>query len=136
MTFAIVDTGPLYAAVDGDDADHARSVAALSNPDWTIVVPTLIVAETTYLVARNLGPRTEARFLRSLADVDVEGPSPEDWVRMAGLVERYADFPLGGADASIVALAERLDTEIVITLDRRHFGAVRPKHRRALRLVP
>lgn len=134
--FAIVDSGPLYAAVDADDADHARCVAALSRTDFKIVVPTLVVAETTYLVATRLGARTEARFLRSLGQIDVDGPGPDDWDRIAELVERYADVPLGGTDASVIALAERLETETVITLDRRHFAAVRPRHTRALRLLP
>jgi uncharacterized protein len=66
----------------------------------------------------------------------VEGPSGEDLVRMAQLVEQYSGFPLGGTDASIVALAERLDAPIVITLDRRHFAAVRPAHRDAFELLP
>ena len=47
-----------------------------------------------------------------------------------------ADFSLGGTDASVIALAERLKTELVITLDRRHFGSVRPRHAPALRLLP
>jgi hypothetical protein len=51
-------------------------------------------------------------------------------------VDEYADFPLGGTDASVVALAERLDADVVVTLDRRHFGAVRPRHREALVLLP
>lgn len=49
---------------------------------------------------------------------------------------KYGDFPLGGADASIVALAERLDIKAIITLDDRHFRAVRPRHREAFRLLP
>jgi predicted nucleic acid-binding protein len=68
--------------------------------------------------------------------MDVEAPTPDDWIRIADLVEQYDDFPLGGADASVVALAERLDAETIVTLDERHFRAVRPKHREAFRLVP
>jgi uncharacterized protein len=55
---------------------------------------------------------------------------------MAGLVEQSADFPRGGTDASVIALAERLEAPIVVTLDRRHFAAVRPRHRDALDLLP
>jgi predicted nucleic acid-binding protein len=51
-------------------------------------------------------------------------------------VEQYADFPLGAADASVVALAERLGTDLIVTLDHRHFGAVRPRHCPAFRLLP
>jgi uncharacterized protein len=52
------------------------------------------------------------------------------------LVAQYQDFPLGGVDASVVALAERLRTDLVVTLDQRHFRAVRPSHCPAFRLLP
>jgi len=55
---------------------------------------------------------------------------------MADLVDLYGDFPLGGADASVIALAERLGAAIVITLDRRRFAAVQPRHRPAFDLLP
>jgi predicted nucleic acid-binding protein len=133
---AIVDAGPLYAAADIGDDDHQRSLAVLERPDLHLVIPALVVAEVTYLVGRRLGARAESRFLQALADFDVEAPAPLDWPRIAELVEQYADFPLGGTDASAVALAERLGTDLVITLDRRHFGAVRPRHCPALQLLP
>lgn len=133
---AVVDTGPLYAAVDADDADHARCRAALEDASYRLVIPALIVAEVTYLIGTRLGAGVEARFLRSLADMDVEAPAPEDWHRIAALVDQYGDFPLGGADASVVALAERLDADTIVTLDDRHFRAVRPRHRDGFRLVP
>jgi len=68
--------------------------------------------------------------------LDVEGPAREDFERIAELVEHYANFPLGGADASVVALAERTGAGIVITLDHRHFAAVKPRHIGAFDLLP
>lgn len=133
---AVVDTGPLYAAVDEDDADHERCRAVLEDATRRLVIPALVVAEVTYLIGTRLGADVEARFLKSLARLDVEAPSPEDWPRMAELVEQYGDFPLGGIDASVIALAERLEVDTIATLDERHFRAVRPKHRRAFRIVP
>ena len=56
--------------------------------------------------------------------------------RMAELVRTYADFPLGGTDASVIALAERVGAGIVVTLDRRHFTAVKPNHLDAFQLLP
>ena len=66
-----------------------------------------MVAEATYFVGRRLGAAAEAAFLTGVGTLDVEGPAREDFHRIAELVEQYADFPLGGTDASIVALAER-----------------------------
>jgi uncharacterized protein len=133
---AVIDAGPLYAAADADDDDHEACVAALSRGDLRLVVPALVVAEATYFVGRRLGSAAEAAFLRGLRALDVEGPSPDDFDRMANLVEHYADFPLGGTDASAIALAERIGAAVIVTLDRRHFAAVKPRHRDAFDLLP
>ena len=133
---AVVDAGPLYAAADADDVDHGPSVQALERGDLRLVVPALAIAEATYFVGRRLGPSPEAAFLRGLADLDVEAPTAEDFERIAELVEQYADFPLGGTDASAVALAERLGARTIITLDRRHFGAIRPRHCDTFQILP
>jgi uncharacterized protein len=55
---------------------------------------------------------------------------------MADLIEQYADLPLGTSDASVIAVAERLDIAEEATLDLRHFTVVRPKHVRTLTLLP
>ncbi|HEX3392283.1 MAG TPA: PIN domain-containing protein [Solirubrobacteraceae bacterium] len=135
-TLAIVDAGPLYAAADGDDRDHAACLATLSRPDLRLVLAALPIAEATYFVGQRLGAKAEQAFLAGLSELDIEGPTGEDFVRMAELVKQYSDFPLGGTDASVIALAERLDAPAVITLDRRHFSAVAPKHRKAFELLP
>lgn len=136
MAVAVVDAGPLYAAADIDDPDHRRCVDVLADPRFELVASALAIAEATYLVARRLGARSEAAFLRGLDQLEIEAPIAGEWLRIGELVEEYADLGLGGTDASVVALAERLDARTVITLDRRHFTVVRPRHCDALELLP
>ena len=133
---AIVDTGPLYAAVNLNDENHQQCAGVLEDNSLELVVPALVVAEVCYLIASRLGSATEAQFLRGLAAVEVEAPTTEEWDSMAGLVEKYGDFPLGSTDASVAVLAERLGTDLIVTLDRRHFSAFRMTNGRAFRLVP
>jgi len=133
---AVLDAGPLYAVADSSDDDHNRCLETLERSDLQLVVPALAVAEATYFIGRRLGPSAEAAFLRGLESFDVEAPSFDDWKRIGDLVDEYADFPLGGTDASIAALAERLDTPLVVTLDDRHFRALRPRHCPAFELLP
>ena len=85
-----------------------------------------------------LGSETEALFLDSLAngEFELEAVDASDLARMAELVRRYADFPLGAADASVIAVSERLKTTRIATLDHRHFRAVRPVHCDAFELLP
>lgn len=132
----VIDTGPLYAAVDEDDADHIPYRTALELPGLRLIIPTMVVAEATYLIATRRGHDVEATFLRSLARMHLEAPAADDWQRIADLVGQYGDFPLGGTDASVVAVAERLNIETIVTLDDQHFRTVRPRHRRAFTLLP
>lgn len=133
---AIVDAGPLLAALDRSDPDHARCAEVLRRRDLDLVIPTLVIAEVAHFAAVRLGPGAEAAFVRALGSFGVEAPEPEDWPRIGDLVERYGDFPIGTVDASIVVLADRLGTELIVTLDRRHFGAIRSPQGRAFRLLP
>jgi uncharacterized protein len=133
---AIVDTGPLFAAADERDSAHTASLAVFGRRDLRFVIPVPVAIEAAQLVAKRLGAAAEASFWRALGSQDVEPLSVEDFERIAELVDRYADFPLGGVDASVIALAERLGTPTVLTLDRRHFAAVRPNHCDSLQLLP
>lgn len=56
--------------------------------------------------------------------------------RIAELIDRYADLGLGGTDASLIVIAERLGVTRIATLDHRHFGVVRPNHAPAFELIP
>lgn len=102
------------------------------------MVPTLVITEVAYLVGARLGTGAEVRFLGDLASDDfiVEPVADDDWLRIAELVARHGDLPLGTVDGSIVAAAERLGITQVATFDRRHFTVVRPAHIDALEILP
>lgn len=89
-------------------------------------MPTLVITEVAHLVATRLGADAEVRFLGDLANGNLiaEPVHAADWLRIAELVARYRDLPLGTVDASVIAAAERLDVREVATLDRRHFTVV------------
>jgi predicted nucleic acid-binding protein len=110
----------------------------LSSRQGPRIVPTLVISGVAYLLGQRLGVRAAVLFAQDLAlgTLQVDAVHPGDWVRIAELVARYRDFPLGMVDASVVACAERLAISDVATLDRRHFAAVRPAHVRAFTLLP
>jgi uncharacterized protein len=110
----------------------------LETHDGPLVVPTLVVTEVAYLLATRLGPEPEVRFLGDLAAgaFSVEPVAASDWLRIAELVARYRDLPLGTVDASVVTTAERLGLQEIATIDRRHFGVVRSSQVEAFTLLP
>ncbi len=101
-------------------------------------LPVTVLPEITYLLERRIGAQAEEAFVRAVVDgeFDIESLETDDLARAADLVGVYRDAPLGFVDASVVAMAERLEVTTVLTTDRRHFALVRPSHVAALRLVP
>ena len=75
------------------------------------MVPATVLAETCYLIDRTLGPAAEAAFLDSVGR-------------------------LGGTDASVIAICERLGIATVATVNLRDFATVRPRHIPAFITVP
>ena len=98
----------------------------------------MVITEVTHLIRTRLGASAEVKLLGDLAsgDLGVEPVAPADWLRIAEVVHKYGDLPLGTVDASVIAAAERLDITTIATIDRRHFSVVRPNHVDAFALLP
>jgi predicted nucleic acid-binding protein len=137
----LLDTGPIVAAAFTTERFHHECVelfTGLRLANREILIPATVTAVAGYLINRLGGPRDEASFLQGVGEGDLVPVNliDVDYLRMAELVEQYADLPLGATDASVIALAERLGIAEVATLDRRHFTVVQPRHLDALTLLP
>lgn len=136
----VVDTGPLYALADSSDTHHRAVEALVAEAADLLIVPSPVLTELCYLVGSRLGSQVEAKVLRSVlageGGLQLEHPSEEDLERSAELIASYADTRLGFVDACVVALAERLRVRTLFTLDRRHFGIIRPRHRESFEIAP
>ncbi|MFD3510471.1 type II toxin-antitoxin system VapC family toxin [Nocardia sp. NPDC058666] len=133
----VCDTGPLLAVANKRDVDYEVCLEVLTTEPGPLIVPAMIVTEVCYMLGR-VDPASEANFLRSIAvgELRVESHTLDDYRRIADLVIQYRGFPLGAADASVVAVAERLMVNKIATLDHRHFRQVVPNHCSAFELVP
>lgn len=137
-TAVVVDTGPLVAVADRDDAHHRRCVDWFDHHDGRVIVPAPVIVEVCWLLGRRVGPSAEAAFLAGLTGRDprIEDLDAVDYRRAAQLVARYDDLDLGFVVASVVAVAERLGLDTVATINHRDFRVVRPEHVGAFTLVP
>jgi predicted nucleic acid-binding protein len=134
----ILDTGPLYATLDRDDAAHVACRKLVQDTRERLLVPAPVLVEVDYWIHQRLHPGV---LLALLDDIDsgayrVEDLDITDYRRVRELCDQYADADIGFVDAAVVAIAERLREPKVATLDRRHFGLVRPRHVKSLQLLP
>jgi predicted nucleic acid-binding protein len=134
----VVDTSVIVAYMNAADDAHELVAAWLDDADDDLATTPLIVAEVDHLVTARGNPAA----LTALRSDLVSGAYVVEWWPAAiasavKVAERYTDTGLGIADASLVALAERLGTIDIATLDERHFRAVRPlTGGEAFRLLP
>ncbi|MCP4964425.1 MAG: PIN domain-containing protein [bacterium] len=126
----IVDTAPLVAAPDSADPMHQRCLALLETHPGPLVTAALVITEAGWLIRRQLDTAAEAVFYTAISQgqLNTEPLTSTDWARITELLDTYSNISLDAADASIVAIAERLDQTVIATLDERDFRIIRPDH--------
>jgi predicted nucleic acid-binding protein len=60
----------------------------------------------------------------------------QDIRRTAEILQKYNDTRIDFVDASVAAVAERLDVTRILTLDQRDFSLIRPNHCDYFELLP
>lgn len=135
---AIVDTSALVALVQSRDPWHAAVAAAIAAERGALTVPVPVIVEAAQLIGRRLGATAESAWLRALVagPWTIESPTVLDLERAAQLIDQYREADIGLVDAAVVAMAERLVSVRLYTLDRRDFGIIRPRHVPAFELLP
>lgn len=134
----VADSGAVYGLYDRSDALHNDLRAAVERLRDRIVVPAPLLGEIDYLLRGRLGNAALLRFLEDVQDgaFAIEVVTLPDLRRCAELIAKYADLDLGLSDASVAAVAERLGTNRILTVDQRDFRAIRSVNGRPFRLLP
>ena len=122
----LLDTG----FVDKGDVNAPRVRRVLTDLTDDILLPVTILVETSYLIQARLGHAAMRLFVRQLQGSSLQLTSlmTADFARIDEILTQYADLELDFVDASVVAIAERLRIQRILTVDQRDFRAIRPKH--------
>lgn len=134
----LVDTSFLFALVNQNDRSHVACADLARSIQGALIVPVTVLPEITYLAQERLGHRSMRQLAQQLASPTwtLENLMQEDLGRAGAVLERYSDSSLDFVDATIVAIAERLNIRRILTLDRRHFMMIRPRHCAAFEVLP
>jgi uncharacterized protein len=133
----LMDAGPLIAIVNRGDPHHTACVGILRAHGGPFYTTLPVMTEAMYLCERRLGWLAQQALWQMMlrGDLLLEHPSPQELLRMAELMEKYRDHPMDFADASLVALAERLALNRIFTLDYNDFSTYRMHKSRAFTLL-
>jgi predicted nucleic acid-binding protein len=119
----VVDSSAIVAALNAGDRNHQVVRNWLDGGEWDLVTTPLIVAEVDHVLAVHGGRVVQERFHEDL----VAGVYLVDWwpgaIAATVPISEMAD--IGLPDASLVVLAERVETLDIATFDER-FRSIRP----------
>jgi predicted nucleic acid-binding protein len=134
----ILDTSGLLAALDASESHHATAARALLEAAPPRLLSPFVLAELDYLLATRISAAVARQLLQEIAggSYQLEPFTGADVESALVVLEQYSDLGLGLADASLVVLADRHDVLEILTLDERHFRALRGPHGRPFRLLP
>ncbi|HEX9343702.1 MAG TPA: PIN domain-containing protein [Actinomycetota bacterium] len=139
LPVVIADTSALLSFFNDTDAHHQAVWDGFTTVGHVVVSP-CVLTELDYLIAKRQGPTPARAVLGFITDLVATGrwevPDIGPFLLVAHAV--LGDYPaIGLADAINVALAREFHTDVVATLDRRHFRMIRPLSRHdSFRLLP
>ena len=123
----LADASAIFALLDRADERHDITRAWLARTRPALATVPLVLAEVDFLAGSRGGQGMRTAFRRDV----IAGAYRVNWwddaaVQAAEIAQQYADLGVSLADASLVALAARLQTTEIATFDERHFRAIRP----------
>jgi predicted nucleic acid-binding protein len=134
----LADTSGLIAALFPDQRHHEACAKVIREAKQPLIMSPFVLAEANYLITKYAGVETELTFLEeiekrayTLARFDAD-----DMASARQIIDKYRALNVGLADASTVVIAERYMLRDILTLDERHFRAMRPGTRKSFRILP
>ena len=123
----IADTSYLLSLIVADEEHHAAVASDFEGSDRVVDTTPLILAELDHLIRARFGQDRSKILHEELR----RGSVRIHWwngaaVEATSIQDQYADLGISLADASLVALAARMQSVRIATLDRRHFRVMRP----------
>jgi predicted nucleic acid-binding protein len=134
---ALADTGFIVALENSRDRYHTICMNLLRR-EQEIFLPQSVLNEVCYFLTKIEGNLAAARFLNRVQTSKflLIPLAPYDLNRTAELLIKYADTRVDFVDASVCAVAERLNITRILTLDRRDFDILRPAHVDHFEILP
>jgi predicted nucleic acid-binding protein len=115
---ALIDSGPLIALFDRDDAFHEPAKDFLRNYVGTLHTSLAVITEVTHLLDFSVRAQIDLlEWIRSGA-VSIETIGCDDLNSICRMTAKYADLTMDFADATLVQIAEREKISNVVSIDR------------------
>jgi Predicted nucleic acid-binding protein, contains PIN domain len=131
MSLVLVDAGSIIAYFDRSDDWHECCSDFIDSFTGQFITTAAVVTEVMWHLRSDYRVQNEFLLRLSMQVFKDESMLPEDYARIAELNKQYSDLPADFADLSLVAVAERMGIDSVVTVDGDfHVYRIRQGHRK------
>ena len=117
MKNIVIDSGPLIALFDASDRWHKVAVDFIASEPGRLVSNLPVLTEVTYMLDFSFPAQRDFLGWAEQALI-IDRNTVDDLPRIRAVLEKYRDLPADFADASLVALCERLGSFDVASVDK------------------
>lgn len=123
----LADTGFFVALANRNDTFHLQARHQLQSLTEVLITTYPVIVETSYLIYERAGQTAQFKFFKQLMTESIQIFEFHDahLERAIQLMQQYSDLPMDFADASLVALAEEIKENRILTTDIRDFSIYR-----------
>ncbi len=134
MKKIFIDSGPLVALFDASDKYHQSSLEFLKYNQHPLVTTLASITEILFLL--DFSRNAQSDFLEWIyrGGVEIYPIELEAIKRIKQLMLKYSDLPMDFADACLVYLAEKLNMDTILTIDR-DFSIYRIRGRKKFKII-
>ena len=114
----LLDTGPLVALIDQNDAQHKAALKLFEKVRGPLVTCEAVLSEACFLLNKisNEGPQLVLRLAEREA-LKTPFLFQDAWSEVRALLKKYHDQPISLADACLIVLAETYNMQHILTFD-------------------
>ncbi|MEP6673070.1 MAG: PIN domain-containing protein [Chthoniobacter sp.] len=134
MSQTIVDTGPLVAYLQANEAHSAWTGAEFDRIEPPLLTCEPVLSEACFLIGRAGGDPDDLLELVERGLIQVAFELREEMPRVRALMKRYRKLPMSLADGCLVRMTEQIVACRLVTFDG-HFRIYRRHDRRPIPLL-
>lgn len=132
----LLDTGALVSLLDRSQTHHQEFADFFADWQGAVVSTEAVLTESTHLLGRVRGGRQACLDFFLSGGATLVPSNEAALARCRELIDKYDDLPMDYADATLVVLADEIETNLVLTTDRRDFQVYRGARNTPFQILP
>ncbi|MEA3506034.1 MAG: PIN domain-containing protein [Elusimicrobiota bacterium] len=117
MNKVLINTGPIVALFDKSDKYHKKVKTFLKEFSGKLITSIAVITEVTHILDFNI--KTQLNFLEWIrrGAIGIHEINELQLDRIIKLMKKYSDQPMDFSDATLIIIAEEINTKNIISID-------------------